>query len=173
MGISCMSTEKRNPNSMNIYKCSTLEMVQIINSEDKKVAHCISPYLPKIAKIIDLATEKYKLGGRLIYVGAGTSGRLGVLDAAELVPTFGIDSNRAIGLIAGGNGAMFKAVENSEDNFELGKKDLIKISVSDKDIVIGIAASGRTPYVIGALKYAKSIGALTVGISNNSNSSSI
>ncbi|WP_334333107.1 N-acetylmuramic acid 6-phosphate etherase [Companilactobacillus sp. HBUAS59544] len=170
MKESCMSTESRNPNSMNIYKCSTLEMVQIINNEDKKVANCISPYLIKIAEIIDLISEKYKLGGRLIYVGAGTSGRLGVLDAAELVPTFGIDSDRAIGLIAGGKEAMFKAIENSEDSFELGKEDLIKNSVSNKDVVIGIAASGRTPYVIGALKYAENIGALTVGISNNSNS---
>lgn len=164
MDIKDLTTEKRNASSLHIDKATPLEMVKIINQEDKKVAEAVGTQDEKIAKAIKESAKRYRKGGRLIYVGAGTSGRLGVLDAAELVPTYGINPKRAIGLIAGGRDAMFQAVEGAEDSPELGKTDLKNIKLNEKDIVIGLAASGRTPYVIGCLEYAKSINALTVSI---------
>lgn len=170
MEIENLDTERQNPNSMSIDRVPTRELVTIINNEDKKVAECIAEKLDLIAKAIDLASEKYKKGGRLIYMGAGTSGRLGILDAAELIPTYNISPERAFGLIAGGNSAIFRAVEGAEDNKELAIADLENVNVSEKDIVIGIAASGRTPYVISGLDFAKGKGALTIAVTCNHNS---
>ena len=164
MAIKDLTTEQRNPASMHIDTVSTAEMVKIMNEEDKKVAIAVGTQDAQIAKAIDVAAERYKKGGRLVYIGAGTSGRLGVLDAAELVPTYGIKPERAIGLIAGGQGAMYKAVEGAEDDTDLGAKDLKKLNLNEKDTVLGIAASGRTPYVIGGLEYANKVGALTISI---------
>ena len=163
MAIKDLTTEQRNPASMHIDTVSTAEMVKIMNEEDKKVAIAVGTQDAQLAKAIDGA-ERYKKGGRLVYIGAGTSGRLGVLDAAELVPTYGIKPERAIGLIAGGQGAMYKAVEGAEDDTDLGAKDLKKLNLNEKDTVLGIAASGRTPYVIGGLEYANKVGALTISI---------
>lgn len=164
MAIKDLITEQRNPNTMHIDTMSTLEMVKTINQEDHKVADAVEKESARIAKAIDLAAANYSKGGRLIYIGAGTSGRLGVLDAAELVPTYGIKADRAIGLIAGGQSAMEVAVEGAEDSPELAEKDLTKLNLTKKDVVIGLAASGRTPYVIGGLKYAQKIGAVTISI---------
>lgn len=164
MSIKDLTTEQRNPSSMNIDRVSTLEMVRIINKEDKKVAEAVGTQDEKIAQAIDEAAMRYHKGGRLIYMGAGTSGRLGVLDAAELVPTYGINPSRAVGLIAGGHGAMYQAVEGAEDSPQLGARDLKYINLDKNDIVIGLAASGRTPYVLGGLKYANEVGALTISV---------
>lgn len=170
MAIKDLTTEQRNPNTMNLDQMSTLDMVKAINQEDQKVAIAVSKQVNNIAKAIDLASLKFKNGGRLIYMGAGTSGRLGILDAVELVPTYGINPNRAIGLIAGGNSAIYKAVEGAEDSEKLGKQDLLDLKLTDNDVIIGLAASGRTPYVIGGLNYANSIGALTIAIACIKNS---
>lgn len=164
MNIKDLITEERNPNTMNIDSMSTLEMVRTINHEDQKVAAAVGQQDQQIARAIDAAAKRYKQGGRLIYVGAGTSGRLGVLDAAELVPTYGIKPERAVGLIAGGKQAMLQAVEGAEDDLELGQQDLRRLHLSAKDIVIGLAASGRTPYVVGSLDFANEVGALTIAI---------
>lgn len=160
-----IQTEERNPRSKEIDTLSTLEMVTLINSEDKKVAEAVERELPHIARAVDVISEKLCAGGRLIYAGCGTSGRLGVLDAAECPPTFSTDPNQVIGLIAGGEGAMFRAVEGAEDSAALGREDLEKLGFSDKDVLVGIAASGRTPYVLGALEYAKKCGAPTISVS--------
>lgn len=170
MEIKDLITEKRNPATMHIDTMTTEEMVKTINYEDKRVAQAVETQTSKIAQVIDEGAKRYAAGGRLVYVGAGTSGRLGVLDAVELVPTYGIKPERAIGLIAGGPGAMYKAVEGAEDSKELGEKDLKDINLTEKDIVIGLAASGRTPYVVGCLDYANSVGALTVSIACVDNS---
>lgn len=164
MAIKDLPTEQRNQNTLHIDQMSTLEMVETINREDQKVASAVASQKQQIAHAIDLASANYHAGGRLIYIGAGTSGRLGVLDAAELVPTYGIDPKQAIGLIAGGQGAMYQAVEGAEDSQILAKKDLQDLHLSAKDVVIGLAASGRTPYVIGGLKYANECGAATISI---------
>ena len=164
MNIKDLITEERNPNTMNIDSMSTLEMVRTINHEDQKVAAAVSQQDQQIARAIDAAAKRYQQGGRLIYVGAGTSGRLGVLDAAELVPTYGIKPERAVGLIAGGKQAMLQAVEGAEDDLELGQQDLRRLHLSAKDTVIGLAASGRTPYVVGSLDFANEVGALTIAI---------
>lgn len=164
MQIKNLITEARNPATLHIDTMSTLEMVKTINNEDAKVATAVGTQDKQIAQAIDEASKRYAKGGRLIYVGAGTSGRLGVLDAAELVPTYGIKPERAVGLIAGGKGAMYRAVEGAEDSPELGKKDLTELKLNANDTVLGLAASGRTPYVIGCLDYAKEVGALTVSI---------
>lgn len=164
MEIKNLATEQRNPKTLHIDKMSTLEMVRTINSEDKKVALAVEDQSEEIAKAIDLGAEKYRQGGRLIYIGAGTSGRLGILDAVELVPTYGILPERAIGLIAGGQNAIYRAVEGAEDDLDLAEHDLNDLELTNKDIVIGLAASGRTPYVIGGLRYAQKIGALTVSV---------
>lgn len=157
-------TEKTNQNTEKIDRLSTLEMVRLINEEDKKVANAVEAELEHIAEAIDIIVGQLRKGGRLVYSGCGTSGRLGVLDAAECPPTFSADPEQVIGLIAGGQSAMFKAVEGAEDSEELGAEDLKEISFCDKDVLVGIAASGRTPYVVGAMRYAKSCGAHVIGV---------
>ncbi len=170
MSLDKLTTEQRNKNTTHIDTMSTLEMVKTINSEDEKIAQAVGTQDEKIAQAIDIGAKRYHDGGRLIYIGAGTSGRLGVLDAVELVPTYGIKPERAIGLIAGGKSAMYLAVEGAEDDPNLAENDLKKINLSEKDIVLGIAASGRTPYVIGGLDYAKKVGAATVAVACVKNS---
>ncbi len=163
--LSGLATEKRNAASENIDEFSTIDVVRLINDEDKKVADAITPILPNIAKAVDIIAAGIASGGRLIYCGAGTSGRLGVLDAAECPPTFGVSQGLVTGIIAGGRAAMFEAQEGAEDSPELGATDLKKLSLTEKDIVVGIAASGRTPYVIGALSYARSLKSKTIAVS--------
>ena len=164
MEIKNLETEARNPATTHIDTMSTSDMVKTINAEDQKVALAVAGESDQIAKAIDQASTRYSAGGRLIYIGAGTSGRLGVLDAAELVPTYGIKPERAIGLIAGGKKAMFAAVEGAEDSASLGEADLKNLKLTANDIVIGLAASGRTPYVIVGLKYAAKVQALTIAV---------
>lgn len=159
-----IATEKKNSNTEKIDTLTTLEMVRLINEEDKKVAYAVEKELEHIAEAIDIIADQLRKGGRLVYSGCGTSGRLGVLDAAECPPTFSADPNQVVGLIAGGNSAMFKAVEGAEDSEELGAEDLQKMDFNDRDVLVGIAASGRTPYVVGAMKYAKSCGAHVIGV---------
>lgn len=163
-------TEGRNENTMNIDDVSTFELVSMINDEDKKVALAIEEVKQDIANAIDATAQRLKNGGRLIYMGAGTSGRLGILDASECPPTYGVDFELVQGIIAGGYTAIFKAVEGAEDSKELGKKDLIEKNLTNKDVVCGIAASGRTPYVIGGMEYANDIGALTLCVTMNTGS---
>ncbi len=157
-------TEQENPKTVEIDKVSTLEAVRLINDEDKTVAFAVEKVLPEIAAAIDKIVERLKNGGRLFYVGTGTSGRLGVLDASEIPPTFGVSDELVQGIIAGGYDALYKATESSEDDKDAGKTDLQKRGISEKDAVIGIAASGRTPYTIGAVEYAKSLRCLTACI---------
>lgn len=157
-------TEQENENTANIDKVSTLEVVRLINDEDKKVAFAIEKNLPEIASAIDEIVKRLQNGGRLFYIGTGTSGRLGVLDASEIPPTFGVSYDLIQGIIAGGYEALYKAVEASEDNREQGAKDLQIRGVTEKDSVVGIAASGRTPYTIGALDFAREIGCFTACI---------
>lgn len=159
-----IKTEDRNSNTANIDSLTTLEMVRLINSEDKKVAYAVEAELEHIAAAVDVIAAQLKAGGRLIYSGCGTSGRLGVLDAAECPPTYSTDPDQVIGLIAGGSSAMFQAVEGAEDDAQLGAQDLKDIGFNSKDVLVGIAASGRTPYVLGAMKYAASCGAHVIGI---------
>lgn len=170
MNIKDLTTEKRNSATMHIDNMSTLDMVKAINKEDQKVAEAVGTQEEQIAQAIDMASKKYHDGGRLIYIGAGTSGRLGILDAVELVPTYGISPDRAIGLIAGGKTAMYLAVEGAEDSESLAAEDLGKLNLTSKDVVLGLAASGRTPYVIGGLDYAQKIGAGTISIACVNNS---
>ena len=167
LNLKNMSTETRNQNTMNLDVMSPLEVVTVMNQEDAKVPAAITPALPNIAQCVTWAIESIEAGGRIIYMGAGTSGRLGVLDAVECPPTFGVAPEVVVGLIAGGEKAFVKAVEGAEDSRELGRQDLIDINLQKRDIVIGIAASGRTPYVLGGLAYAKEVGCHTVGISCN------
>jgi N-acetylmuramic acid 6-phosphate etherase len=157
-------TEQENLNTANIDQVSTLEAVRLINNEDKLVALAVEKVLPDIAIAIDKIVERMKLGGRLFYVGTGTSGRLGVLDASEVPPTYGVSYDLVQGIIAGGYEALYKATEASEDNREAGEKDLQNRGVNEKDSVIGIAASGRTPYTIGAVEYARKLGCFTVAL---------
>ncbi|MCM3741215.1 N-acetylmuramic acid 6-phosphate etherase [Oceanobacillus luteolus] len=164
-----LTTELRNPRTMNLDEMSTLDILRTMNQEDESVLEAIDKQLSNIEKAVQFVIESFNNNGRLIYIGAGTSGRLGILDAVECVPTFGTDPEMVQGLIAGGNQAIYEAVEGAEDDAELGENDLKRIQLTDKDTVIGIAASGRTPYVIGALKYANSIQAKTVSISCNHN----
>jgi len=163
-------TESRNSASANIDTLSTLDMLTVINNEDKKVAIAVETILPAISQAVDAIKQAFEKGGRLIYCGAGTSGRLGILDASECPPTFGSPAEQVIGLIAGGKTAILKAVENAEDNLEAGEVDLKNIRVNANDIIVGIAASGRTPYVIGAMRYAKSLGCQVVSLCCNDNS---
>ena len=160
-------TEARNPQTMELDSMTPLEIVTAMNREDARVPESIRPQLPNIAQCVAWATEAIRSGGRLIYMGAGTSGRLGVLDAVECPPTFGVSPDVVVGLIAGGEGAFVKAVEGAEDSRELGKADLEAIGLTPKDLVVGIAASGRTPYVLGGLAYANSLGCKTATISCN------
>ncbi|MBQ3591200.1 MAG: N-acetylmuramic acid 6-phosphate etherase [Clostridia bacterium] len=159
-----LATEGRNPRSANIDKASPEEIVRIIGAEDKTVAESVEKAHGQIAKQIEAAAYALQHGGRLIYFGAGTSGRLGVIDAAECRPTYGVDDNTVIGLIAGGMGAMFSAVEGAEDSLTLAEEELRAIQLTEKDFVVGIAASGRTPYVKGGLAYARSLGCVTGSI---------
>lgn len=163
-------TEGVNENTNNIDKVSTLEMLTMINEEDKKVAFEVQKELPNIAKAVDEIARAFEKNGRLIYIGAGTSGRLGILDASECPPTYGVPENMVHAIIAGGHEAIFRAKEGAEDSLELCEKDLKNISFSANDVLVGLAASGRTPYVIGGLKYAKKLGAVTVGLTCNPNS---
>ncbi|NOH81251.1 N-acetylmuramic acid 6-phosphate etherase [Vibrio sp. RE86] len=168
--LSHLVSEGRNPETMDIDLLPSLEIVQRINQQDQQVPLAVEKVLPEIAKAVDKITEAFKSGGRLIYMGAGTSGRLGVLDASECPPTFGVSDQMVIGLIAGGPEAILKAKEGAEDSPELGEADLKSIEFTDNDVVVGIAASGRTPYVIGALEYANELGATTVSLSCNPDS---
>lgn len=167
LNLNNMSTERRNPNTMNLDTMAPLEVVTVMNQEDAKVPEAIKPALPHIAQCVSWAISAIEAGGRIVYMGAGTSGRLGVLDAVECPPTFGVSPDVVVGLIAGGEKAFVKAVEGAEDSRELGRQDLADICLSPRDIVIGIAASGRTPYVLGGLDYAREVGCHTVGISCN------
>ena len=159
-----LATERRNPASTDIDSLSTLEMVRLINNEDRNTVQAVERILPQIAKAVDLIAHSLSSGGHLIYVGAGTSGRLGVLDASECPPTFGVSPSLVRGLIAGGADAMFRAQEGAEDSPALGEEDLKRSHITSADVIVGISASGRTPYVVGALNYAKSIGASTISI---------
>ncbi len=171
MNLGSLVSESRNPATMNLDEMSTLDMVTAFNREDRKVPEAIQVVLPQVAQAVDMAAASFKAGGRLIYLGAGTSGRLGVLDASECPPTFGVPHGLVVGLIAGGPGALLKAVEGAEDSEALGIEDLKNIQLTAIDTVIGLAASGRTPYVIGALRYASQLGCATVAISCNPDSS--
>lgn len=170
LNLSKLTTESRNQNTLNIDKVSTLEMVKMINEEDKKVANAIEIELPQIAEAIDGIVERMQKGGRLIYIGAGTSGRLGILDASECPPTYGVSEELVQGLIAGGQEAIFRAKEGAEDSKELAVLDLKDKHLNENDTVVGIVASGRTPYVIGGLEYANEIGALTISVTCNADS---
>ena len=169
MNLEKLTTERRNEETFGLDEMSVSTALEKMNKEDKKVAEAVEKALPMIEPVIEKTIESFNQGGRLIYLGAGTSGRLGVLDAAECVPTFGVEASMVVGLIAGGEKAMTLAVEGAEDDLELGKQDLIDLQLTKNDMVIGIAASGRTPYVIGALDYAKSIGAHTGSLACNMN----
>ncbi|WP_147535638.1 N-acetylmuramic acid 6-phosphate etherase [Bacillus marasmi] len=165
--LGLLTTESRNQYSMNIDSATPIEILQIMNDEDQKIALAVKEVLPDVEVAVNYAVKSLKNGGRLIYMGAGTSGRLGVLDAVECPPTFSTNPNLVQGLIAGGDGAYVKAVEGAEDRPDFGENDLRAIHLTANDTVIGLAASGRTPYVIGALQYARSVGAKTVAISCN------
>lgn len=163
-------TEQRNPNSMQLDSLSAQELVALINREDQQVALAIEKCLPQIASAVEKIVAAFERGGRLVYVGAGTSGRLGVLDASECPPTYGVKPEMVVGLIAGGDYALRHPIEGAEDNVQQGQADLEEIDFSARDVLVGIAASGRTPYVLGALNYAKQLGATTVSIASNPNS---
>jgi len=160
-------TEERNNNTKDLDLLDTLELVQRVQGEDFVVAAAVEKVLPEIAKAVDLVTERLKSGGRVIYFGAGTSGRLGVLDATECSPTFGVDFEQVQAYIAGGKDAMFRSFENAEDSEEMGLNDAAQAGITSGDVVVGVTASGHTPYVIGAIKKAKELGAATIGIINN------
>ena len=160
-------TEQRNPNSMQLDSLSAQELVALINREDQQVALAVEKCLPQIASAVEKIVTAFERGGRLVYVGAGTSGRLGVLDASECPPTYGVQPEMVVGLIAGGDHALRHPIEGAEDNVQQGQADLEEIDFSARDVLVGIAASGRTPYVLGALNYATQLGATTVSIASN------
>ena len=168
--LSTLITEQRNPNSMHVDSLSALEIVQLMNNEDKQVPLAIEKCLPQIAQAVECIVAAFQQGGRLVYIGAGTSGRLGVLDASECPPTFGVSPEMVKGIIAGGERALRHPIEGAEDSKAQAVFDLQTIHFSSKDVLVGIAASGRTPYVIGSLEYAKSLGSVTVSIASNPNS---
>lgn len=168
--LALLITEQRNPYTMNIDTLSALEIVQKMNDEDQKVALAVRENLPQIALAVEKIVHAFQKGGRLVYIGAGTSGRLGVLDASECPPTFGVPAEMVVGIIAGGERALRHPIEGAEDNKEAGVLDLQAVNFTEKDVLVGIAASGRTPYVIGALEYANTLGATTVSIASNPNS---
>ena len=170
MNLEGLTTEARNETTKKIDQVSTLEMVTLINQEDQKVAQAIEKVLPQIAAAIDAAAERFKKGGRLIYCGAGTSGRLGALDAIELTPTYSVSPERAFGILAGGEKAMYQAIEGAEDSKELAIEDLTQHQLTARDVVIAIAASGRTPYAVSAIEYGKKVGALTISVTCNNQS---
>lgn len=167
MDLNKMMTETRNPDTMTLDQMSALELVTVMNREDHKVPEAIALALPQIASTVEVVEQAFRKGGRLFYLGAGTSGRLGVLDASECPPTFGVDPGMVVGLIAGGDRALRFPIEGAEDDRSLGKQDLMDHNLVPSDVVIGIAASGRTPYVLGALDYAHSIGCKTAAIACN------
>jgi len=162
-----MLTEGRNPRTENIDQLPTLDLLTVMNAEDAAVAQVVRAALPAVAQAVDAIVAAIQKGGRLIYVGAGTSGRLGVLDAVECVPTFGVDPGLVVGIIAGGNAALTNAIEGAEDRTHDGRSDLQAVNLTEQDVVVGIAASGRTPYVLGAIEFANQLGAVTVGIACN------
>lgn len=168
--ISALATETSNPATADIDRMSPLEIVQALNAEDTRVAQAVELVLPAVAQAIEAISTRIRQGGRLIYIGAGTSGRLGILDASECPPTFGTSPDQIVGLIAGGPIATANAVEDAEDSPGAGREDLERLQLAKLDTVVGIAASGRTPYVLGAIEYAKSLGALTIGIVCNQHS---
>lgn len=170
MNLGALVSETRNPQTMDLDALTTIELVNRFNQQDTLVAEAVKATLPEVAKAVDAAATALKAGGRIIYMGAGTSGRLGVLDASECPPTFGVPHGLVVGLIAGGPGALLKAVEGAEDNAQLGEDDLKALSLKAEDLVVGLAASGRTPYVIGGLKYANAVGCATVAVSCNPDS---
>lgn len=165
-----ISTESRNPNTLDIDVVPTIDILKKINNEDKTVAYAVEKALLSIAEVVEKVYNAFLNGGRLIYMGAGTSGRIGILDAVECPPTYGVDYNMVMCLMAGGEKAFIKAVEGAEDSFSQGKTDLINANLTKNDVVIGIAASGRTPYVIGGVHYANEIGAVTACITTSDNS---
>ena len=160
-------SEERNPRTLGIDLMSSDEIVRVMNAEDRLVPEAVGKTLPQIARAIDAIVDAFNAGGRLIYIGAGTSGRLGVLDASECPPTFGVPADMVVGLIAGGRDAIIQAQEGAEDRTDAGAGDLREIGLTSRDVVVGIAVSGRTPYVIGALDYAKSVGAVSVALTCN------
>lgn len=165
--LAALATEQVNDRSAHLDEMSSLEIVTLMNTLDADVLKAVNQALPKIAEAIDGIVERMKRGGRLIYMGAGTSGRLGILDAAECPPTFGVDRGLVHGIIAGGDGALRVAVEGAEDHSELGKEDLVAMNLTEKDTVVAISASGYAPYCVGALEYANSVGALSIAMSCN------
>jgi len=167
VSIENLTTERQNPQTLHLDELSIHEACRLMNEEDAQVAKAVGEELPSIEKVIEKVIEAFRKGGRLIYIGAGTSGRLGVLDAAECVPTFGVEPTMVVGLIAGGQKAMLTAVEGAEDSLDLAEEELRQIQLAKNDVVIGIAASGRTPYVIGGLRYAQDVGAVTCSLSCN------
>lgn len=168
--LSTLITEQRNPHSINVDRLSALDIVRLMNNEDKQVTLAIEHCLPQIAQAVELIVLAFQKGARLVYLGAGTSGRLGVLDASECPPTFGVSDEMVKGIIAGGERSIRHPVEGAEDNKQAAVEDLTAITLSANDVLVGIAASGRTPYVIGGLEYAKSLGATTISITSNPNS---
>lgn len=165
-----VGTEIRNPDTMDIDLLGTRDMLKKINNEDKKVAYAVEKEIPNIARSIDEIEKRIRNGGRLFYIGSGTSGRIGILDASECPPTFGTDPDLVQGIIAGGDRAIRFAIEGAEDNKKMGKVDLMNKSITKSDSIIGLATSGRTPYVLGAMEYSKSIGAFTIGLCCTENS---
>lgn len=164
VNLNKLATEQQNENTMNLDQMSVKEALTVMNQEDKKVAEAIEEVIPEIEKAVNVIIEQFNQGGRLIYIGAGTSGRLGVLDASECPPTFGAPPEQVVGLIAGGERAVRDAIEGAEDSEEMGKESLEDIDLNENDVLVGLAASGRTPYVIGALNYANEINTPTVAI---------
>ena len=162
--LSKIDTEKQNKDTLNLDRMSIKEALTVMNNEDQKVAKAIKEVIPEIEKAVEIIIRQFNKGGRLIYIGAGTSGRLGVLDASECPPTFGAPKEQVVGIIAGGKVAMTEAIEGAEDDVEQGKQDVVDINLNENDVLVGIAASGRTPYVIGALEYANGINVPTVSI---------
>lgn len=165
-----LTTEAHNPASSEIDSLSAVEIVRLISAQDADIASAVAQQTPSIAQAIDIIAGQFRCGGRLIYLGAGTSGRLGVLDASECPPTFSTPPEMVIGLIAGGRDALTRAIEGAEDHPELGQRDLAQLQLCSRDVVVGIATSGRTPYVIGGLQYARQVGATTIGFSCNEDS---
>ena len=170
MDLKKFATETRNPNSQNLDMMTAMEIVTLMNQEDRKVCLAIEEVLPEIAKLVDTVAKAFENGGRLIYMGAGTSGRLGVLDASECPPTYGVSPEQVVGIMAGGDYALRNDVVGDEDKPELGRQNLIENHLTKKDVVVGIAASGRTPFVIGGLEYAKEVGCITAAVACNKGS---
>ena len=168
--LATLSTEQVNERHPDLDALSTRELVAAMNEDNRSVPDAIAAVEPEIAEAVEAIVERLRRGGRLVYLGAGTAGRMGILDASEAPPTFGTDPGLIVGLIAGGPGAIQQAVENAEDRDDLGRADLESLSITADDAVVGVSASGRTPYVLGALEYARSVGAITIGLSCNAGS---